>query len=297
MKKIILKSILLILSFSLVLTCSALASDTSFEDCKPADWYYESVCYAKEKGWVNGFEDGTFKPDDTLTKAQAISIVARAAGLDIPHTDGAWFEGAFKAAKEKQMVYTDLYMNEPIQREQVFYMIYNGFDFESIDSVVRNTETPFEDLVLTNGALVNIYSSVIPTLYGFGLMNGYEEDGKFYVKPNGFLTRAEMCTILKSVYEFDVEEWRRERDIFSDEVAKKHLLEMIEKGEDKCTMYAFGKTANEVSARIKEVGRMCFDLYEDKYPEYFKNYTWSCGAYTMSSDDPYCMVAIVEMRK
>ncbi len=285
---------LVILCISLI-TISAMAAE--FSDCKESDWYYESVQYAKEKGWVNGFEDGTFKPNDTLTKAQAISVVARAAGLEIPETTGEWYEGAFKVAKEKQMVYTDLYMNEPIEREQVFYMIYNGFDFKSIDAAVRNSETPFEDLVLTNGALVNIYSSVIPSLYTFGLVSGYEENEKMYVKPKGFLTRAEMCTILKSVHEFDIEKWIGERDIFSDEVAKKYLLEMIEKGEDKCTMYAFGKSTDEVSARIKQVGKMCFDLYEDEYPRYFKNYTWSCGSYLMSSDNTNFIKAIVEMRK
>ena len=297
MKKLIVKTLSLILTLSFALPGFAMASETTFEDVKSSDWYYESVCFAKEKGWVNGFEDGTFKPNDTLTKAQAISVVARAAGLDIPETNGAWYEGAFQVAKEKTMVYTDLKMNEPIEREQVFYMIYNGFDFKSIDAAVRNEETPFEDLVITTGALVNIYSSIIPTLYTFGLVSGYEENGKMYVKPNGFLTRAEMCTILKSVYEFNIEKWIAERDLFSDEVAKKYLLEMIEKGDSECVMYSYGKSTTEVSARIKQVGKMCFELYEDKYPKYFKNYSWSCGSYLMSSDNTNFIKATVEMRK
>lgn len=297
MKNSVLKTLSLILVLSLSFPAFAIASETSFKDCAPSDWFYESVRFAEEKGWVNGFEDGTFKPNDTLTKAQAISVAARAAGLEIPETNGLWYEGAFKAAKEKTMVYTDLRMNEPIEREQVFYMIYNGFDFKSVDAPLRSAETPFEDLEIMNGALVNIYSSIIPTLYGFGLIKGYEENGKSYIKPKDFLTRAEMCTILKSVYEFDIESWRAEHDIFSDSVAKKHLLEMIENGENSCTMYAYGKTPNAVSARIKEVGKMCFDLYKDKYPKYFKNYSWSCGNYTTYSDDTYTIKATVEMRK
>jgi len=223
--------------------------------------------------------------------------VARAAGLEIPETTGEWYEGAFKVAKEKTMVYTDLHMNEPIERKQVFYMIYNGFEFKSIDAAVRNEEPPFEDMDNGKSARIDVYETSIPTLYGFGLISGYEENGKTLVKPKGFLTRAEMCTMLKNVAEFDIKEWVAQKDIFSDDVAKKYLLEMIEKGESQCTMYAFGKTQAEVSARIKQVGKMCFDLYEDEYPEYFKNYSWSCGSTTVYSDDSNCIKAVVEMRK
>ncbi len=294
MKKIcILMSLIICLTMSFAFSVSA----AEFSDCQKSDWFYESVQFAKEKGWVNGFEDGTFKPNDTLTKAQAISVVARAAGLEIPETDGEWYEGAFKVAKEKTMVYTDLNMNEPIERKQVFYMIYNGFGFKSIDAAVRNEKPPFEDMDNGKSALIDVYETSIPTLYGFGLISGYEENGKTLVKPKGFLTRAEMCTMLKNVAEFDIKDWIAQRDIFSDEVAKKHLVEMIENDESKCTMYAFGKTQAEVSARIKQVGKMCFDLYEDEYPKYFKNYSWSCGTTTVYSDDSNCIKAVVEMRK
>ena len=62
-------------------------------------------------------------------------------------------------------------------------------------------------------------------------------------------------------------------------------------------MYLSGNKTAEVSARIKQVGKMCFDLYEYDHLKYFKNYTWSCGSYTMSGDNTNFIKVIVEMRK
>jgi len=271
MKKICSTAIAIIM---ILMAFTTIASAEDFSDCKKGDWYYESVQYAKEKGWVNGFEDGTFKPNDTLTKAQAVVIVTRAAGIEVPSVAGEWYEGAVQIAKEKGLIYTNIFLDRPIAREEVFYMIHGGYNFSAIDRMVENERVPFTDYNF------NAYSKVIPTFYSFGLLNGYKEGGELKVKPKDNLTRAEMCTILKSVEEFDFEKWIAERDLFSDEIVKRHLIEMIEAGESKTTaMYAHGKTDREISARVKQIGRMCFDLYEHKYPSYFKNYSYGCGSY------------------
>ena len=257
-----------------VMLFPATINAAEFTDCKKSDWYYESVQYAREKGWVNGFEDGTFKPNDTLTKAQAVVIVTRAAGVEIPETKGEWYAGAVAVAKEKGYIYTNIFLDRPIAREEVFYMIHGGFNLGEIDRIAENEKVPFTDYNF------GTYSRVIPTFYAFGLLNGYNEGGELKVKPKDNLTRAEMCTILKSVDEFDFEKWTAEKDLFSDEIVKRHLIKMIEAGESQSeAMYASGKTDKEISARVKQIARMCYDLYEHKYPSYFKNYTYGCGSY------------------
>jgi hypothetical protein len=44
-----------------------------FTDVKE-EWYATFVCYAKENGWVRGFEDGSFSPDQFITKAEVLKI-------------------------------------------------------------------------------------------------------------------------------------------------------------------------------------------------------------------------------
>ena len=40
-----------------------------FSDVSESDWFYGPVSYLAERGILRGFEDGTFRPKDTLTEA------------------------------------------------------------------------------------------------------------------------------------------------------------------------------------------------------------------------------------
>ncbi|MFD0672218.1 cadherin domain-containing protein [Cohnella sp. GCM10027633] len=53
----------------------------SFEDVKQSDWYGSAVQTAYEYRLINGFEDGTFRPNDKITREQAMQIVANAMNL------------------------------------------------------------------------------------------------------------------------------------------------------------------------------------------------------------------------
>lgn len=48
-----------------------------FADVSDDKWYYNTAGAAKEYGIVSGFEDNTFRGDDTVSKVQAISLMAR----------------------------------------------------------------------------------------------------------------------------------------------------------------------------------------------------------------------------
>ncbi|WP_274365625.1 immunoglobulin-like domain-containing protein [Paenibacillus thermotolerans] len=53
----------------------------SFTDLNPRDWYYDAVQTAYSYGLVNGFEDGSFRPNDQITREQAMVIIAKAMKL------------------------------------------------------------------------------------------------------------------------------------------------------------------------------------------------------------------------
>ncbi len=53
----------------------------SFSDVKSDAWYAGAVQTAVAYKLINGFEDGTFRPQDTITREQAMMIVAKAMNL------------------------------------------------------------------------------------------------------------------------------------------------------------------------------------------------------------------------
>lgn len=108
----------------------------SFPDVNQDGWDAPAINYAAAKGWISGSPDGTFKPNDYITRAEAIAVVNKALGrepdtqrlkadgyalvfLDLPYThwayghimeaalehthneDGGWQEYTIPAASRK----------------------------------------------------------------------------------------------------------------------------------------------------------------------------------------------------
>lgn len=86
-------------------------SDTVFADVDPEDypWACRQIALAADKGWIEGYAGGIFKPDDPVTRAQAVKIINRALDrtpdrakldadgkvllfLDLPYSHWAYYE-------------------------------------------------------------------------------------------------------------------------------------------------------------------------------------------------------------
>ncbi|MFC7686831.1 S-layer homology domain-containing protein [Ureibacillus sp. GCM10028918] len=50
----------------------------SFPDVKPSNWYYEFVTVASSHGIINGKTDGTFRPNDKITRDEITAMIYRA---------------------------------------------------------------------------------------------------------------------------------------------------------------------------------------------------------------------------
>lgn len=63
-----------------------------FSDVNPDTWYAPYICTAKRRGIVDGYPDGTYKPEQTVNFAEAIKIILRAYGREITEPQrGDWF--------------------------------------------------------------------------------------------------------------------------------------------------------------------------------------------------------------
>lgn len=81
MKKIILLFLLLFISVSQV---------SAFSDIE-TNWYKLSIEWLKDQGIINGFEDGSFHPEDTVSRAEILKIIMNSADLDVMHPEEKCF--------------------------------------------------------------------------------------------------------------------------------------------------------------------------------------------------------------
>ena len=70
-------------------TLTVSAANGTFKDVVAGAWYENAVLWAQEKGVVYGYSDGTFKPNNNITRAELTSVVQNLASegyidVDIP---------------------------------------------------------------------------------------------------------------------------------------------------------------------------------------------------------------------
>ncbi|MCD8391222.1 MAG: S-layer homology domain-containing protein, partial [Firmicutes bacterium] len=144
--------------------------------------------------YISGYEDGTFRPNAYVTRAEIAAIAARicvdgdsdyeADYDDIP--SGAWYAGyvGYLTANGIMNGYEDgtFRPNGDISRGELCAVVTRMINCELSDS-----EPAFDDIKDSWAA------EYIMTLYDKGYITGYE-DGTF--RPNGSVTRAETVTIM-----------------------------------------------------------------------------------------------------
>ncbi len=61
-------------------TVKDLEFNSSFIDVTKDHWAYNTINYAKMMGWISGYDDGTFRPNNPITRAEAVTIINRVLG-------------------------------------------------------------------------------------------------------------------------------------------------------------------------------------------------------------------------
>ena len=64
-----------------------LGTDTGFSDVDQNQWYAEYIKFAVEHKWINGYKDGTFRPNAPITRDEAAKILTRAIQLSTQNSN------------------------------------------------------------------------------------------------------------------------------------------------------------------------------------------------------------------
>lgn len=76
-----------------------------FPDVAGGEWYTKYVCKAKEEGWIKGYPDGKFRPEQTINEVESLKILGEVLGWEKPQLseDAEWYEYYLHPAKEKKI--------------------------------------------------------------------------------------------------------------------------------------------------------------------------------------------------
>ena len=54
-----------------------ISGKATFSDVKSNEWYSEYIGYLEKYDVINGYSDGTFKPDASVTRAEFVAMTVR----------------------------------------------------------------------------------------------------------------------------------------------------------------------------------------------------------------------------
>lgn len=120
-----------------------LPAGTNFPDVETSAWYAQYVATALARGLVKGYGDGTFKPSNTISRAEFLKIALEAANIDIPDVQtkpypdvakDAWFAPYFVIAQEHDLLPAlrggNIVPHQAITRAEAANIIWNALQLE-----------------------------------------------------------------------------------------------------------------------------------------------------------------------
>lgn len=172
-----------------------------FRDVRPGDWCFEAVRFVRENGLMDGYSDGRFGPDETLSRAQLAQILYNKEGRPEPGSEAAfsdvaadaWCAPAVRWAAGRGVAggYDDgrFRPDAPVTREQLAAMLWRY-----AGSPAASGEPDFADGDETGAYAREAVAWAAET----GVISGYG-DGR--LNPRGQATRAQAASMLKRFVE------------------------------------------------------------------------------------------------
>ena len=156
-----------------------------FTDVTSSTWCYKYVVELADGKVIDGYGDGSFKPDNTITYGAALKLVMLAAGYPEQKPTGSnVFSGYLtKARAEGIITRTNVDLTKPITRLQVAQLAAGAL---KLDTTNLSNVQPFTDTT----------DPCVQALNAAGIVEGYYYSGTRTYKPNNTLTRGQVSAIV-----------------------------------------------------------------------------------------------------
>ena len=177
-------------------------SGINFSDVPQGHWAFQYVEYLSARGFVNGKTDTEFMPDDLITRAEFITILARMSGDTLPSsyagpfTDietGSFYERAVAWGVAGDIVKgtsdTEFSPNRKISRQEISAMLSRYASYMEYQLPRQIDALDFTDA----DKMADYAKASVSDMQRAGIVNGYE-DGTF--RPAANATRAEAAKMI-----------------------------------------------------------------------------------------------------
>jgi DMSO/TMAO reductase YedYZ molybdopterin-dependent catalytic subunit len=179
--------------YAVMVAVRAPQPQASFSDTA-GHWAEDSIKELVGLGVIGGYPDGTFRPDNKITRAEFAALLVRAFKLEgqggkvFADTAGHWAQDAIATAAHHGLVAgynADTFgPDDPITREQLAAMMVRAARLSPVSA-----EMSFKD----GGSISGWARAAVATAVKSGIIKGYPDNT---LRPQGHATRAEAVTVV-----------------------------------------------------------------------------------------------------
>ena len=172
---------------------------TDYRDIDNKHWAYEAISYLSEKEVLNGFADGSFSPDNAVTREQLVKIIVEAFGIEATSSStgfsdvdaGRWSAKYISAAAGAGVVSGTgegrFSPDSPVTRQDAAVMLKRVCEKYGI--TLSDDSRRFAD----KAEIASYAQESVNALSAAGIITGFE-DGTF--RPGQTLTRAQAAKMI-----------------------------------------------------------------------------------------------------
>lgn len=174
---------------------------TKFSDIKSNDWFVEHVTKLVAIDGIGGYPDGTFKPNNTITRAEFTTILLNAMGYKQENSKtGHWANNTIQKAEEIKILdkneFPQVSLDRPITRYEMAKLSSKALKVLK-ENPAENKEKYIEAISDYN-KIPNNYKDYVLEVYTKGIITGYPDKS---FGGNNNLTRAESSVVVLRVLE------------------------------------------------------------------------------------------------
>ncbi len=175
---------------------------TVYTDVPSTHWAFVNIMNVSSKNWFSGYPDGSFRPNGTITRAEAAKVFVSFLGCNVPSVSSSsfsdvdvnkWYAPFIEAGKtlfptsaQEELSFRP---EEPITREDTVYALVNALGFTNGIAANESLLNAFTDQSSISQNIRKHFAIALRTR----LISGYPDNT---IRPQNTLTRAEFAAIL-----------------------------------------------------------------------------------------------------
>ena len=203
-----LASLLLALALCAGLAVPALAAEAGFSDVPETHTFYAAVMDCAAKGITSGYADGTFKPANSVTRAQFCVMLSRAfypgevekyntkvytdQGWFVPNTRALYMAGVLTDTSFVSSFATADVMGRTINRYDMAQLITNIMTAKGFSATVEQ-KSEAQGNIADYKSIPAQYQEAVKNVFALGIITGYS-DGTF--GGENVMNRGQGCVVI-----------------------------------------------------------------------------------------------------